>query len=220
MGALLRDETVHHRFRQDHRRRVVVGVLLSVALHAVLFFALPVIPSSRQRAPTPELEVVSLPGGVSDPPPHVVIPEPAVPVPRPSPPRADPPRRDEPPPIPPPQVIPHDVPPRLLNRQEVERTLLNLYPGSLEVMEVGGAVTLWLYVDRDGQVVRTVLREPSQFEAFNRAAETVARAMRFRPAEQAGEPVAVWVQQRIRFQTRDSTSMTSGRNTGGEDGTD
>lgn len=197
-----------------------MGMVLSVALHAVLFFALPVIPSSRHRAPTPELEVVRLPDAVSDPPPRVVIPEPGVPVPRPPPPRPDTPRRGEPPSIPPPQVIPHDVPPRLLNRREVERALLNLYPASFEVMEVGGAVTLWLYVDTDGQVVRTVLREPSQFEAFNRAAVTVARAMRFRPAEQAGEPVSVWVQQRILFQTRDSTGMTPGRETGGDDGTD
>lgn len=219
MGALPRDESVHRRFRKSHRRRVAIGVALSVALHAVLFFALPVIPASRHRVPAPELEVVSLPAGVTDPPPQVVIPEPAVPVPRPSPPRPDPPQRDEPASIPPPRVIPHDVPPRLLNRREVERTLMDLYPGSLEVMNVGGAVTLWLYVNTDGQVVRTVLREPSQFEAFNRAAETVARAMRFRPAEQAGDPVSVWVQQRIRFQTRDSAGAPSGRETGGDGGT-
>lgn len=214
MKPLPPDETVHRRFRQGHRRRSLIGVVVSVALHAVLFFALPVIPSSRQHSPTPELQVVSLPSGVVEAPPRVVIPDPAVPVPEPSPPGPDPPD-EEPGSIPPPQLTPHDVPPRLMNRGEVERTLLDLYPGSLEVMEVGGAVTLWLYVNVDGQVVRVVVREPSQFRAFNRAARAVARAMRFRPAEQAGEPVPVWVQQRIRFQTRDSTGEAPGRETGG-----
>lgn len=206
---------MHHRFRRGHRRRVLAGLVISVALHTVAFFALPVIPSTRHRSPSPELEVVSLPAGVVEAPPRVVVPEPVVPVPAPSPPETDPPEED-PRSIPPPRVIPHDVPPRLVNRMEVERTLLDLYPGSLEVMEVGGSVTLWLFVDADGQVVRTVLREPSQFEAFNRAAEAVARAMQFRPAEQAGEPVSVWVQQRIRFQTRDSADGTPGPETGGD----
>lgn len=215
MKALPPDETVHRRFRKGDRRRSLIGVVVSVALHAVLFFALPVIPSSRHHSPTPELEVVSLPSGVVAPPPRVVIPDPAVPVPEPSPPAPEPPN-EEPGSIPPPQVIPHDVPPRLMNRGEVERTLLDLYPGSLEVMEVGGAVTLWLYVNADGRVVRVVIREPSQFQAFNRAARAVARAMQFRPAEQAGDPVSVWVQQRIRFQSRDSTGAAPGRETSGD----
>lgn len=221
MDARLPDDTAHRRFRQGHRRRSLFGLVLSVVVHAVLFFALPVIPAARHRTPATDLEVVNLPGGVVEPPPRVVIPDPVVPVPAPNPPRPDPPNED-PGSIPPPQIIPHDVPPRLVNRREVEQTLLDLYPGSLEVMRVGGAVTLWLYVDVDGQVVRIVVREPSEFQAFNRAARAVARAMQFRPAEQAGEPVPVWVQQRIRFQARDSVDGApgaeprEGRETGGD----
>lgn len=214
MTSLTPDETVHQRFRQGHRRRVLVGLALSLGLHLVLFFALPVIPSSRHRPPAPELEVVSLPTGVVDVPPRVVIPEPEVPVPTPSPPAPNP-SGEDPEPIPPPRVTPHDVPPRLINRREVEETLMDLYPGDLEVMEVGGAVTLWLYVNTDGRVVRTVVREPSQFEAFNRAAQAVAQAMQFRPAQQAGDTVSVWVQQSIRFQIRDTTRTGPGRETGG-----
>lgn len=216
MGTLLPDDTAHHRFRKRHGRRWLIGLVVSVSLHAVLFFALPVIPSSRQHTPTPELQVVSLPSEVVEAPPRVVIPEPAIPVPEPSPPQPDPPN-DDPGSIPPPQVIPHDVPPRLINRAEVERTLLDLYPGSLEVMKVGGAVTLWLYVNDRGEVIRVVVREPSQFQALNRAARVVARAMRFRPAEQAGQTVAVWVQQRIRFQTHDTTGAATGRKPGAND---
>ena len=215
MKALPSDETAQRRFQRGDRRRLIVGLAVSVVLHTVLFFALPVIPSSRQRSPTPELEVVSLPSGVAEAPPRVVIPKPVLPVPVPTPPQPAPPN-ENPGSIPPPQVIPHDVPPRLINRREVEKTLLDLYPGSLEIMEVGGAVTLWLYVDVDGRVIRVVVREPSQFQAFNRAARAVARAMQFSPAEQAGEPVSVWVQQRIRFQTGESAGDASGRETGGD----
>lgn len=202
------EKTAHQRFRQGQRRRVLAALSLSLALHLVVFFALPVIPSTRERTPTtPELEVVSLPAGVAKAPPRLVIPEPAVPIPTPSPPSptASP---EEPDPIPPPRIVPHDVAPRLLNRREVKETLLELYPGSLEVMRVGGAVTLWLYVDTDGQVVRTVLRQPSQFDAFNKAAAAVARSMQFSPAQQAGNPVAVWVQQSIRFQTTETVPPT------------
>jgi len=207
--------TANHRFRQGQRRRVMAGLILSLALHVVIFFALPVIPSTRQRsATTPELEVVRLPSGAVEAPPRLVIPEPAVPIPVPSPP-APTATTDQPDPIPPPHFTPHDVAPRLLNRLEVKETLLELYPGSLEVMRVGGAVTLWLYVDTEGQVIRTVLRESSQFEAFNRAAEAVARSMRFSPAQQSGNPVAVWVQQSIRFQTMDTVSPTPLAETGG-----
>lgn len=209
------DQTADARFRRAHRRRVVTGLTVSLALHVVLLFGLPVIPASHQRTPAPELEVVSLPGGVSEPPPRVVVPEPVVPVPTPSPPSPDV-RDEEPGEIPPPRLTPHDVPPRLLNRRQVERTLSDLYPGELEIMRVGGVVTLWLYIDTEGRVVRTVLREPSRFEAFNRAAEAVAQSMQFSPARQAGDTIPVWVQQRIRFQSQDTTSGPAGDETGSE----
>lgn len=208
------DGTAHDVFRRGRRRRWLAGLAASVALHALLLFGLPVIPASESRSPGPEIEVVALPGGVTPAPPRVEIPEPAVPIPRPSPPNPDA-RTDTPRSVPPPRVTPHDVSPRLLNRREVRETLLDLYPGGLEVMKVGGVVTLWLYIDTRGQVIRTVVREPSRFESFNRAAELVARTMRFRPARQAGNPVAVWVQQSIRFRTTDPAPTASrGETTG------
>lgn len=209
-----RDASAQHRFRRRNRRRTLLGLALSLALHVVLFFALPVIPSSRHRTPGPEMEVVSLPARAVRPPPRVSVPEPVVPVPRPTPPSPET-RRDTAGPVPPPSPTPHDVPPRLLNRREVKATLLDLYPGGLEAVDVGGVVTLWLYVDTAGRVIRTVVREPSRFEAFNRAAEAVAQSMRFRPARQAGNPVAVWVQQSIRFRTIDTTTAARGDETGG-----
>lgn len=208
------DGTAHDVFRRGRRRRWLGGLVASVALHAVLLFGLPVIPTGETRTPRPELQVVTLPAEVTPAPPRVEIPEPVVPVPRPSPPNPEA-RTDTPRSVPPPQLTPHDVPPRLLNRREVEETLLDLYPGSLEVMEVGGVVTLWLYIDTRGDVIRTVVRDPSRFESFNRAAELVAKTMRFRPAQQAGNPVEVWVQQSIRFRTTEPAPTASrGETTG------
>lgn len=200
MAPLESLESANENYRRGQGRRWIAGLALSVAVHLVFLFGLPVIPSTQTRTPRPDLRVVSLPSGASPAPPRVEIPEPAVPVPRPTPPtpRA---RSDTSRSIPPPRITPHDVPPRLLNRREVEEALLDLYPGSLEVVNVGGVVTLWLYIDTRGQVIRTVVREPSQFEPFNRAAEAVAKTMRFRPARQSGNAVPVWVQQSIRFRT-------------------
>lgn len=211
------DGTAHDLFRHGQRRRWLAGLVASVALHALLLFGLPVIPASETRTPRPEIQVVSLPSGVTPAPPRVEIPEPVVPVPRPSPPTPEA-RQDTPRSVPPPRITPHDIAPRLLNRREVEETLLDLYPGGLEVMRVGGVVTLWLYIDTRGQVIRTVVREPSRFDSFNRAAELVARTMRFRPARQAGNPVAVWVQQSIRFRTTDPTPTASRGETTGRGG--
>lgn len=213
MAPSPREETADGRFRRSHRRRVVAGVVVSAALHAVLFLGLPVIPAARQQTPTPEIEVVRLPERATEPPPRVTVPEPAVPVPTPSDPSPEV-RDEEPGEIPPPRLTPHDVPPRLLNRREVEETLTDLYPGELEIMRIGGVVTLWLYIEADGEVSRTVVREPSQFESFNRAAEAVAQSMRFRPARQAGDTIPVWVQQRIRFQSQDTATGPAGSETG------
>lgn len=208
------ERPARERYRTTHRRRLLVGLTVSLALHCVLLFALPVIPSARLRSPATATEIVSLPAGVVEAPPRIEIPEPAVPVPRPTPPARST-ARESRPTLPPPRLRRYEVPPRLLNRGEVRRILLDFYPGSLEAIDVGAVVTLWLYVSAEGEVARTVVREPSPFPALNRAAEAVARSMRFRPARQAGDTVAVWVQQSIRFQTRSPAGTVDAGATGG-----
>lgn len=99
-----------------------------------------------------------------------------------------------------PRFIPYDVAPKLENAGEVSTRLQELYPDSLEEEGVGGSVVLWLYVDRRGRVQESVLNESSGHDALDQAASRIAGDMDFSAALNRGDPVDVWVQQRIRFE--------------------
>jgi len=73
------------------------------------------------------------------------------------------------------------------------------YPTVLRDAGIGGAPVLWLYISTDGGVLSTEVQESSGYEALDQAAQNVARAMRFSPARNGDEVVAVWVQVPIRF---------------------
>lgn len=97
------------------------------------------------------------------------------------------------------EFVPYDVAPELTNMDRVRARLREVYPPSLKERGIGGSVILWLNVDRQGRVQQSHVQEPSDHEALNRAAKLVADSMEFSPALQRDDPVAVWVQQRIRF---------------------
>ena len=99
-----------------------------------------------------------------------------------------------------PRFVPYDVTPELENGAEVENRLQELYPDSLEQAGVGGSVVLWLMVDERGEVQEGLLQASSGHAVLDQAAGRIAGDMRFSPALNRGEPVGVWVQQRIRFE--------------------
>jgi protein TonB len=99
-----------------------------------------------------------------------------------------------------PGFTPMTVRPQLLNVEEVQRVLMREYPAVLRDAGIGGAPVLWLYIGTDGQVQRTQVNETSGFEALDQAAANVATVMRFTPAQNRDQTVAVWVQVPIRFQ--------------------
>lgn len=101
-----------------------------------------------------------------------------------------------------PAFIPYDVAPELKNPGEVQQYLRNVYPPSLRENNIGGTVTLWVYVDEAGEVQKTRVRKSSSYDAFDRAARKVARRMQFSPAMNRDKKTAVWVQQRIHFQVK------------------
>lgn len=69
------------------------------------------------------------------------------------------------------------------------------YPASLYARKVQGNVTLRLFVDRDGRVTpdSTRVEETSGFPAFDSAAVTGSRELRFVPAKLRGEPVPLTI---------------------------
>jgi periplasmic protein TonB len=99
-----------------------------------------------------------------------------------------------------PGFTPMTVRPQLLNADEVQRVLIREYPAVLRDAGIGGAPVLWLYIGQNGVVERTQVQETSGFDALDQAAANVASVMRFTPAQNRDQTVAVWVQIPIRFQ--------------------
>lgn len=109
---------------------------------------------------------------------------------------------DPPSSTPDPEAIPYDEPPELQNPDEVQARLQEVYPDSLKQAGVGGAVVLWMYVDREGRVVETRVEDSEGPSAFEDPAREVVRSMQFSAARNDGQPKAVWVQQRILFRVK------------------
>jgi len=99
-----------------------------------------------------------------------------------------------------PAYFAHDVVPRLINGSEVFVLLHDLYPESLKSEGVGGRVVLWVHIDDLGTVTEMKSHTSSGQDELDAAAQQVAAAMRFTPAENKGEPVSVWIAQPIEFQ--------------------
>lgn len=95
---------------------------------------------------------------------------------------------------------PMTIRPRLQNTGEVARALERHYPGVLRDAGVGGTVTVWFHIDTEGRVRATRLDGSSGYDALDRAALRVAEVMRFSPAYNRDERVAVWVSIPITFE--------------------
>lgn len=100
-----------------------------------------------------------------------------------------------------PTFTPYTVAPELKNRSEVAQALQRNYPPLLRDSGVGGKVLVWFLIDEKGQVKKTQIKESSGHEALDQAALKVADVMRFSPALNRDQKVAVWVALPIVFQT-------------------
>jgi TonB family protein len=92
------------------------------------------------------------------------------------------------------------VRPTLINVADVQRALLREYPALLRDAGIGGVATVSVYIDAEGAVTSTHIFETSGYAPLDAAAQNVAMAMRFTPAQNRNELVPVWVQIPIRFQ--------------------
>jgi protein TonB len=101
-----------------------------------------------------------------------------------------------------PRFTTFEVRPRILNLDEVRRMLERTYPPLLRDAGVGGEVTVWFFIDREGRVLKRLVDRPSGYDTLDAAALKVADIMRFSPAQNRGVAVPVWVSLPIRFATR------------------
>lgn len=101
-----------------------------------------------------------------------------------------------------PRFTPFTAAPQLLNMDEIRTALVNEYPTVLRDSGIGGQVTIWFFIDEEGQVRQTRIDESSGFQALDEAALNVADVYRFRPALNRDRRVPVWVSLPITFQVR------------------
>jgi TonB family protein len=101
-----------------------------------------------------------------------------------------------------PTFTPFEVEPEVRNPQEVRAALAREYPSILRDAGIGGVVLVYFFIDEEGVVQNAHVQTGSGHAALDGAALRVAYAFRFSPALNREQPVPVWVQIPIRFETR------------------
>jgi len=215
-----RELPAHRRFQCGFSARVALGLLAAVALHWGTVRAFPTMEAEKDYSGE-EAEQVRLetPPSVEVPPPPSRVARPAEPVVaktevapeatiEPTEFRDEERMRDLP--TPPrtqstaatgdrPSFIPRDVDPRLKNGEELAALLREHYPDALAEAGIDGRVILWVFVDEEGRVAKTQVRQSSGYERLDEAAKEVAREMRFEPAQSQDRAIGVWVSQPVTF---------------------
>jgi TonB family protein len=202
-------------FKHGSQRRVALGLIAAVTVHVAIFELFPRMSVDNLGAAVTALETIELPPEVRIPPPPEHISRPATPkvasidmeedvTIAPTTFESNPVENLPPPPqtgspADRPSFIPYTVAPSLQNKKEVLSYLQRVYPNQLRMAGVGGAVVLWLYIDEDGQVLRTVVAESSGYHQLDDAAQQVAAKMEWSPALNRDKKTAVWLSQAIDF---------------------
>lgn len=94
------------------------------------------------------------------------------------------------------------VAPILLDPDRFQRELLRVYPRELRDAGVGGRVELLISIDADGRVTGATVGTSSGYTRLDEAALSLVDGMRFSPAMNRDQRVAVTVSIPIEFQVR------------------
>lgn len=208
--------TANDAFKRGYSDWLYGGLSAAVLLHFGLFVLVEPFQAADLRGSADEVAVVELPPEVEIPPPPQQIARPATPrvasveldediTIAPTTFESNPVENLPPPPetgspADRPSFIPFDTPPKLRNGAQIERLLQRLYPQSLRNASIGGTVVLWIYVNEQGRVEKSVVKESSGHGALDGAAEQVAANMIFEPAMNRDKTTDVWVSQNITFE--------------------
>jgi TonB family protein len=101
-----------------------------------------------------------------------------------------------------PTFTPYEVKPEMRNRSELVRTIERNYPSTLKDAGIGGTVRVWVFIDESGSVKNTRVVESSGYPALDKAAEEAMKVVKFSPALNRDQKVAVWVQFPVTFQVQ------------------
>jgi TonB family protein len=94
-----------------------------------------------------------------------------------------------------PKFVPHEVPPKPLNLDKVPFA----YPEVAKTLGLSGTVYLQLWIDKQGNVTNVILVK-SVHPILDKVAVENARKLKFSPALQGNQPVAVPLSFPVRFQ--------------------
>lgn len=208
------------RLRSRERTLLAIGLTASVGLHFALFAWSPSFQTASLGTTNEAIQTIELPPDVKIPPPPQAVARPATPkvaetdvspelTIAPTTMEANP--ASALPPPPPsvkarpedrPTFIPYDVAPKLLNRDEIEKLLVRYYPPDLRSAAIGGSIIVWAYVDAQGAVTRTLVKDSSGYPSMDAAALKVVDAMQFKPALNRDAPIGVWISQKVSMSVR------------------
>lgn len=208
-------ETANERFKRQSRTWVWEAIAAAAALHFAAFAFGPAFtvagpvptPEPPKVITLPEIELPEPPAPIQPPALPVISAEAAVDVTIPSS------RIEHNPPdlLPPPPTVtkdpggfealaPNMIAPRLLNPEEVERTLRRNYPPILRDAGIGGTVNVHIWLDENGEIVRSRIGQSSGYPALDEAALRVVEIMRFAPAQNRDRAVRVIVNLPVHFE--------------------
>ena len=210
--------TANDEFKRGYANWQYAGLVLAVLFHFGLFVLVKPFQAADFGLRNEEINVIELPPEVEIPPPPEQISRPATPkvatveldediTIAPTTFDANPVNQLPPPPATGkagdrPSFIPYDTPPKLKNRAEIRRLLERLYPASLKTAGVGGTVVLWVYVDKNGKVKNSQVKEGSGHTVLDQTAYRVVAAMRFSTAMNRDRDTDVWIQLPVVFTVR------------------
>jgi TonB family protein len=198
------------------------SMILATGIHFVVFTCWPEMTAEDVSFTSPELEAITLPPEIEIPAPPEAIARPALPIiatgaidenitispttfesnpvsalpPPPTLEETSPHELSEAP-----TFTPYTVRPDIKNRDEVQRALEREYPPLLRDAGLGGEVLVWFFIDEEGRVVRTLIKEGSGHQGLDEAALKVADIIRFTPALNRDKRVPVWISLPIKFAT-------------------
>jgi len=217
--------SANDRFKQSYQAIFWSSLILATTAHFALFDLWPEMTAEDVSFSVTELQAIELPPNIEIPPPPQAIARPATPVIAPGNIDEDitiaPTTFKENPvselPPPPTTVVaqgdraladapaftPFTVKPDIKNRDEVERAMEQNYPPLLRDAGIGGTAIVWFFINDQGTVVRTLVRESSGYQALDEAALKVANIIEFTPALNRDKRVPVWISLPVTFMLKD-----------------
>ena len=109
-----------------------------------------------------------------------------------------------------PTYIARDVEPTIKNMEELTFVMRRVYPAGYRDTGLDVTAIMWVYVNPDGTVGGRKVLKSTGYAVFDQAAEQLVDAMVYTPALRDGEPIGVWINQAVKFDSGDSGRFMEG----------